>query len=190
MKQFFATAISGIGYIFLLLTWLWPLTFGLPLLIDSGVLTIVLPEQREPAVSEASNTVISPAVVILVAAVTVLMFIVTAIVLWRLPKVIGNSGDKIVQSSSQAVLPVLTHHKQLPAKKRRQLTQRLNLGIQLLITLIPLVITALMPAPEMVPKTALMTTAGFTTTVAAICFLAALGLRSSTSQTRSHASHE
>ena len=81
----------------------------------------------------------------------------------------------------------MTHHKRLPAKKRRIVSRRVKLAIQLSLCLLPLAASLFLPPYEEISRQIIIIIAAYLATFGIISFLAAW-LLEPTSRTRSRAS--
>lgn len=180
----------GTAYTACLLQWLWVLMVGLPNLVESGAIDFIT-TAPEPAQTVTSQPVeMSPFVWGLVGIVTLLILIVTAIVLVKIPRTIVHTGERIVQQTTEAIIPAITHHKQLPPKKRLQLSARVILAVQLTLVLLPLIVSYFLPPYAQITSEIITTMAAWLAAISLLGFLSARLLLppSTTSRTRSHAS--
>lgn len=149
-----ATLLRGFGYFAMVLGWLWLVVIALPPLIDSGVFDTLLPdtetieESKRPPVPAA----LSPVAGIAVSIVTVIMLLLTFVTLWKLPKTVTKTGDKVVMKSVQTVLPMIQHHKPMPKRRKQLLSQRLAYFIQLGLSILPVAIVYTLPPIRDVSK--------------------------------------
>jgi len=126
-KLLLVTSLGGLGYISNVLQWLWAGIVFLPLLIENQtVRDILLPQNTTPRVAPESvaGSDISIITVAIGVAVTVIMLFITIVILVRLPKTIASATRKTTTAAARAVVPVITHHQKLPAKKAKILTAR------------------------------------------------------------------
>jgi|GEM_PF-821015 len=179
-----------IGYSAVVFEWLWLSVIGLPLLIDTGLLDVLRTEQPAVQITPHEQTESSPLLVAAVSITTVVILAITVVILAKLPRTILKGGDAVIAQATNVALPTVTHHKQLPAKRRRELTRRLRLVIELLSAIIPIAILPLLPAPEGLTFWMVMSLAIFLAGVGAISFLLTWLVEPTvvTSRTRSHAS--
>jgi hypothetical protein len=135
-KIAFANALGTLGYISILFQWLWSfIVVANPLL--SSDLHFLIPKGSNPA-PIVPSTPPSPLMVGVVIILTVLIFVMTLYVVWKLPKAIGRRAGRTTKHAADALLPLVTHHE--PTKKeRRKLSRRLVLAIKFIIILIPLI---------------------------------------------------
>ena len=175
----------------LVFEWLWVIVIALPPLIGSDLFQTFISspapaEQIQPAPADPS-----PLTWIFVGVVTIAVLAMTIIVLIRLPKVILTAGDKTVQATSKSVLPIVTHHQPISAKRRRSLTLRLNLAVQLVLVIVPIVLSPFLPPFDQLGTIVIISSTLILAVMSALLFV--LGWvtyprRDTTSRTRSRAS--
>lgn len=187
------TVLRFLGYISCALGWLWLAVIGLPPLIDSGAINMLLPSEPtpQPTAPDQTQSGLSPIASLTVGIITLLMLAITFLILWRLPRTVVRGGDKIVEATTETVLPVVTHHKKLPPKRRRELSRRLAFIIQVSATVLPLIIVMLLPTPAVLSREIVVIVGANLAGVGLLFFTAAYVLSKpagTTSQTRSPAS--
>lgn len=195
LRLTFATILRFLGYISCALGWLWLAVIGLPPLIESGALSVLLPDETasQPSASSEPQPGLSPVASLAVGLITLLMLLITFWILWRLPRTVVRGGDKIVETTAETVLPVVTHHKKLPQKRRRELGRRLAFVIQVFMTALPLIIVILLPIPATLSKEIVVVIGTSLAGAGLVSFTGAYLLSKqvgTTSRTRSHASRE
>jgi hypothetical protein len=191
LRQGFAQLLLAVAYLSLVLQWLWICVVGLPPLVKSGRLDFLSSPPPPAQVVTESSVPLNPFTLILIGIVTFALLVVTVIILVRIPQTIAKTGEQLVQHTSQIVLPVVTHHKKLPEKKRRLLSRRIRLMIQIVVSLIPVIIGLSLPGFEELSKTIVMTIALFLGLISLISFSVSWLVEptaATTSRTRSHAS--
>ena len=182
----------GIGYISLIFEWLWVVVVGVPPLIKTGAFDILMAPADTSTTIPTEAVAISPFTTIAVGAITLILLAFTVVVLIRIPKAIVETGERIVHQAAEVVLPVVTHHKPLPAKKRRVLSMRVMRSIQISAVALPALISLILPANEELSRPIIIT---ITLWLAALCLLSffaawATAPASVTSRTRSRVSRE
>lgn len=191
IRRFFAQAFLVIAYLLVTLQWLWVFAVGLPPLIDAGMLDTFIPTEPVETKSVTHPVELSPVIAIVAGAVTLLFLALTIVVLIKLPKTISTTGDKIVQQSTNALIPVITHHKKLPAKKKRLISRRIRKGIQVLLLALPLAISFLIPPAQTITSQMIITLATWLACFSSISFIFSwLFEPNPTSRTQSRASRE
>lgn len=181
-----SSLLAGIAYFSCLLQWSWLLIVGLPQLIKTGAFDGLVSAPKPTAVPVATQSDLSPATLLFVGIITLAFLVFTAIVLIRLPRTIAKTGQRVVVQATEIVVPAVTHHKKIPAKKRRELSRRVTLLIQLSLTVLPFLLSLLLPPFGEINKPVILTMAGLLASVSFICFSLAWLLQptKTTSQTR------
>lgn len=142
-KPFFPSFFEGLAYLSTTLQWLWLAVVYLPLLLkNDSFRTLFLPNQQQTetvtVVAEpAAQT--SPVLFFVAVAVAVVFTLLTVIVLIKLPGSVARGGRKAAISTAKAMLPVITHHKQLPEKKRLQLTEKIVWQLRIAAAILPVI---------------------------------------------------
>lgn len=148
----FGRGFGVLGYISCTLQWLWVGVVALPPLLKSGLLdSLTKPKQVDHPILLTPSFETSPLTVAIIGFITLIMLAVTIYILLRLPGAVAKTGETIVQTTTENVLPVLTHHQKLPAKKKRLLTRRVAFYIRLCALVLPFVITMLLPPIKSLP---------------------------------------
>lgn len=137
-KKRIVSLFGALGYFSLIIQWCWTMVIFLPLLLRSDVKSLFVPDQTVHH-TQAVATLGGPAILwtIVGIIVTVIIVIVSAVVLIRLPLKIVQSGEKITHQTAKAVLPVITHQKQLPPARQKRLTAQLVKYIKFAACLLP-----------------------------------------------------
>mgnify|MGYP003296723568 CR=1 FL=1 len=179
----------ALAYIIISLQWLWVLTLGLPLIIEAGLFdSFAQSAPPTPSVSE-SPAEFSPIVAIAAGVVTLVFLALTIVIFFKLPKVITDTGEKIIQQSAEAIVPVITQHKKLPAKKRRIVSRRVTRVLQIILIIVPLVASLFVPPLQTITSQIITTLAIWLAGISALCLVVSWLLEPpATSQTRSRAS--
>lgn len=142
-----ASILLGIAYISCLLQWLWIAIVAVPPLVKTGAFDSFVQQTPPPKpVQQPVHQGTTPIGTLFVGIVTLLILIITVVVIIRLPKNIAKTGEKIVHQATDTVIPAVTHHKKLPEKKRKQLSGRIALLLQLVASLLPIGICLLLPS--------------------------------------------
>jgi hypothetical protein len=173
LRNILARILRGVAYVSTLLQWAWISILLLPPLIASGMLDVLFAPKNSEKFVQINPIEPSPLVWLFVCVVTAAILILTVFVFIRLPRTIARSGEKIVHQTSEAIIPTLTHHKTLPAKKRRELSRRLMLVIQLTASLLALLITLFTPQYEEITRQIVITLGLLLAGVSLSCFFAA-----------------
>jgi hypothetical protein len=163
----------GVGYTASLLQWTWVLLIALPPLIDSGVFTIIQTQPEVPVSHSAGSTELPAAALVAIGSITLIMLGVTAVVLFRLPRTIVRTGERFVHQATETVLPVITHHQDLPKKRRQMLTRRVILLVQLTVVTMALVSSFFLPEYAQITRSIILIIATSLATVATVGFIGA-----------------
>lgn len=173
-----------------LFQWFWIFIIALPPLVKSGALdTFIATPLPEPTPQTSPQDELSPIIVLVVGAITLFVLILTIIIFIRLPRTISKTGQHVVQHTAEAIIPTITHHKALPAKKRRELSRKLVIEIQLILVLLPFFIGLLIPPIDQLTKQIIIIVAAVLLGFSLLCFVCAWLIQpATTSRTRSHVS--
>lgn len=187
-----AKTFRGIAYVSVILQWLWLAVLVVPPIIESGALTeFTKPTDSAYApVLKAEPIELNSISMTLIALITLAILAITIILLLRLPKTVVHSGDLVVGKATEIAVPILTHNAHVPPKKRRQLTLRITLLIQLLLGVLPAAVTIMLPSIDSLSREVIVTIAATLLTLSLVNFLLArlAAPAQSTSRIRSHAS--
>jgi hypothetical protein len=189
-RTILANILLAVAYLALVLDWLWLAIVTLPRLIETGKLDfLTTPPAPQPQIVPNDTVASSPLMWILVGIATLGVLVMTIVVLIRLPRAIVQTGQKVVAETAEAVIPALTHHKPLPATKKRVLSRRIMLAIQLTLSLLPLAVCLFLPAYHELTRQIIVTIAAWLSLVSLISFvLSWLVSPAPTLRTRSRAS--
>ena len=137
LKPLLLNTLGALAYLFCLLQWLWTVALFLPLILNSDFMKQFTqpPVAPTPVVSQPAE--LSLAGIIFVAAVAVVMILLTIYVIVKIPAVVGKTGSKLTHKATAVALPLVTQHKKLPTKRRLQLTARLLFMTKIIFCLIP-----------------------------------------------------
>jgi hypothetical protein len=190
IRRIVRKVLLSIAYLVCVLQWLWVMTIALPPLIEGGAFDGLISSSRpvEPA-TQPQPMEMSPVMWGLVILVTTAMITVTIAVLIRLPTAVAKTGDRAVQKAADSVIPIIVRHQPIPVKKRKALSRRIRLLIQLTATGLPLGISLFLPSFEDITKQIVITIATYLAATSVLLFVAAWLLEDTTSRTRSHAFH-
>jgi len=173
------------------LQWLWVLVVGLPQLIETGLLDSLMSTAPVEPASAMHPVEFSPVLAIAAGVITLAFLVLTIIIFIKLPKAISMTGERIVHQSTNAVVPIVTQHKKIPAKKKRLISRRITKIIQLLLVIIPLVTSFFIPPVQTITSQIITTLAILLAGFSTVCFVISWLIEPrATSRTRSHVSHE
>ncbi len=185
-----SNTLLGVSYLAVILNWLWLALIALPRLIETGKFDLLtkVPEPT-PEVVQPDAISSSPLMWVVVGIATLGILVMTVVVLIRMPRAIVRTGQKLVNETAEAVIPAVTHHKPLPAKKKLVLSRRIVLLVQLFISIVPLVVCLFLPAYHELTRQIILTIAAWLSAIGVVGFvLSWLISPVATSQTRSRAS--
>ncbi|MEO7904687.1 MAG: hypothetical protein ABIR91_02740 [Candidatus Saccharimonadales bacterium] len=137
-------ALSTLFYLTILLQWMWASLPFLPQIlhtIESMQSTTNSPV--EPILTAAPSTPPSMITVTFGSIVIIAIIVATIYAFIKLPSTIIKSGDAVTRVATTRIIPIVTHHKVLPAKKQRQITARVQFYVKLSLCILPIIITAL-----------------------------------------------
>ena len=137
LKPLLLNTLGALAYLFCLLQWLWTVALFLPLILKSDFMKQFThpPVAPTPVVSQPAD--MSPIGLVFVAAVAVVMILLTIYIVVKIPAVVGKTGSKLTHKATAMALPVVMNHKKLPQKKRLQLTARLLFITKITLCVIP-----------------------------------------------------
>lgn len=161
-KQRFVNILGGLGYISCLLQWGWLAAIFLPPLFKNpGFKNFFVPEPSSTShlqIFHANQD--SPLIIGLALLVVFIVLTVTIVVIMRLPIRIAKAGSKALNTTSHAIIPIVTHHKKIPIKKQRLLDVKIIKLIKLIICLLPLVLLAFSPLLDVSLPTSIIVIVG------------------------------
>lgn len=169
--------LTGVGYLFALLTWAWGVLFYVPFILELPLLQSKEIAQDTPIVHSMPppSVAVPESFAILISAIVVVIVVgVTLYALWRIPAAIVKTGDTVTQASTRLVLPVISHHKKLSPAKRRTLSERTMVWVRLVVALLPLVL--IVPLAGMSYPSAYGTEISFRLIVTVVAFHAVIAL--------------
>ncbi len=190
LRHFLSRLLLVVAYTAIVFEWLWISLIGIPPLIEAGLFDSMFSQTEQPKEAPVNPIASSPIVVAIVGITTVIVLVITAIVMIRLPRTIVRSGDAVINHTAEKVMPIVTHHKKFPAKKRRVLSRRLRLILQVALCVLPFSVLLLLPETVELSRSVIAAVTVFLGFSGAICFVVAWLVEpaQSTSRTRSHAS--
>ena len=137
-----ANTFGVLGYVSLCFQWLWASVALLPILMENHTFrALVVPEQATPQrAAPMVDTAFSFPLFLMAIAITLVVLTVSVVLLVKLPMSITKVGKKTVHATAHAVVPLVTHGKKLPAKKRRLLTFRWVKIIKFALCIVPVLL--------------------------------------------------
>ena len=189
LRNLTASIFLGLAYLFVVLQWLWILALGLPSLVETGVFESLTPPQQTEQPAPVTPSEFSPVLTLLAGIITLVFLALTVVILIKIPKTISQTGDKIIHQTTEAIIPVITHHKKITKQKKYQLSQKITAAMQLALLLLPLIIAFFVPPIQTITSQIITTLAVWLATVSLACFVLGWLLKPrATSRTRSRES--
>lgn len=152
--------LTMLSYMFCALQWFWLGILILGIFSENGFLDTL--NRPEPVAAPIQNPApASPVALAIGGVVTVTMIFITIFVLIRLPKAIAKTSQVVTERATQAVLPVVTHHKKLPKKKKLQLSAKLTFYIRLVLVALPFLVLFALPRTRSIQPNLVIFVGGF-----------------------------
>ncbi len=156
LKLFIVQALAVLAYLACAVLWvLMLLPYGPSLLESDAYKTFVTHSDSQPipapqpvALPPAGQGIVFVAAILLVIGVIA----VTVMSFRRAPRMIGHVGQQLTRRTAEMIVPMITHHHKIPAKKRRLLTARIIIYIKLLIVIVPVLVVLFAPMPPLPPQ--------------------------------------
>lgn len=121
---------------------MWAILPYMPGIIEFTKLFQATPEvPAEPLQVASASGPPSMLSLIIACAITAIIIGLTLYVLAKLPTTVAKSGQKITQRASDFIVPAITHHAKLPAKKRQRLTARVVVYLKLALCAAPIILS-------------------------------------------------
>lgn len=138
-SPFIVNFLATLGYICCLLQWLWAVILYIPLIEKSHVLQLLTPKPvHHPAPVHTAGGAPSPIIIIIAVVVTIIILGIIAYALAKVPVTIAKTGRKLTHDTAEKVLvPAITHHQKLPAKKKFRLTLAMSFIMKAVLLLVP-----------------------------------------------------
>jgi len=135
------TFLGGLGYLSVILQWLWTGMIVLPAFLKNDtVRLLLLPHPVHQPNAPVHSAPLSPLLLFVAILVTALVMIVSVVILIRLPLTLAKTSHKAVAKTSDFVLPVVARHKRLTPAKKRQLTVEIVIILKLVACVAPLLL--------------------------------------------------
>ena len=149
LRAMTATLFLSLGYLTLLMQWLWLTIVIVPPLLASGRFNGFL----QPTTATAPVLLPQPEVptglaVVIIGFTTLVMIVLSVVILLRIPKTVRMTSEMVLERTAEKALPVVTNHARLTKKKRRVISRRLVLAMQLLLSILPAVICLFLPSVD------------------------------------------
>ncbi|HEY1085744.1 MAG TPA: hypothetical protein VGE34_03410 [Candidatus Saccharimonadales bacterium] len=141
-SHWLVSTFGTLGYISCLLQWLWAGIVFVPLLLENQIIRGLLlpssPTQEKVIVQQATE----PNIFLMIIAVfiTIVVVVLSAVMLIRLPFSIAKTGKKAASTTARAIVPAITHHRKLPPKKQRVLTAKIVMYLKFSASIAPVLL--------------------------------------------------
>ena len=142
--------LGTLGYISIVFQWLWTIVIVANPILSSDF-SFFVPTAPVPTEAAPISTPPSPIVVVAVILLTIVVFVATLYILWRLPKSLGMKASKATKKTADAIAPLIPHHHPTTKKRRRALSHRIVVCIKWGIILLPLLV--ILPSQDIGPMT-------------------------------------
>ena len=139
-----ANIFGTLGYISLIIQWVWTGIILVYPLILSGTAeswwNCLQPKATKPPTTVAPTDFGSATSFINVFAIilTAVILAISIILIFRLPKKIGETGAHLTQSAANAVIPIIYRAEEMPKAKRKRLSFKIIVTTKCLLTLLAL----------------------------------------------------
>lgn len=138
MKQSLANVFGALGYISLLLQWVWTaLVIGTPIVASDFFKNAFLPKESSVPAEALSMNVPEPIGIIFMFLAIIFAIGVTIYAVLAVPRNIARTGQRLTRSSAQVIIPHVTHHKHISEKRRKTLLERITWSIKIGLTILP-----------------------------------------------------
>lgn len=149
-KTDFKTKITNLfgafGYLFCSLQWLWAILLYFSLIdslftfVKTNNIDVVI--DKTPAVTNPSSNI---SLIIFSAVIIIVMLVLTACVIVKIPSTIVKTSKKVVNETAESITPLLlkAQHRKDTKKRHLKLSSRLVLAIKITILAVPLVLSLL-----------------------------------------------
>lgn len=143
LKKNIANFFGAVGYFSCSLQWLWTIVLYFSL-IEAFALFISPNSNNHiikyPIIVDSGSNTLQ---IIIVAAITIIMGVITVYILIKMPSVIAKTGKKIVHRTAENATPIVLRiqHKKDTKKGHRKLTLRLILIMKTLLILAPVMLS-------------------------------------------------
>lgn len=156
-------AFGTLGYISLLLQWVWCLlVIGYPFISGDHSLLFPVDAPRviaRPTVADFGG--FSPLVFVVASTVSLLVVVAAIITVARLPQAVGKKGAQATLTAARVIVPTLAHHKKISNTRTIHLTTQVVMGLKLLgIVAAPLALLTASPVPQL-STTIILAVGGF-----------------------------
>ncbi len=155
----FANFFGALGYLSLLIEWLW--VFGLLLYPYAKDFNFMLPSNKPVTPPAPLFTVDGTLALIIGIVITVLCFAVMIYAFYNIPRSIAKTGSLATHIAASAFVPTISHHKHISKKEAKRLTFSMTCYIKLAAIFIPLVACLAIPNSTILSRQIVTTIAAF-----------------------------
>lgn len=143
-KRLYVVNLLGtLFYLSCLLQWAWAILPYMPgIMRFAEMLQMPADTPTEPVQEAVASGPPSLLLLIVACAATAIIIGATLYALIKFPIAVAKSGQKITQSTSARIIPIVTHHAKLTPKRRQYLTARLITYLKLTICILPVILSA------------------------------------------------
>lgn len=142
-KRLFVVNFFGtLFYLSCLLQWMWATLPYMPGIVRLAEMFQGSADASAPTQEVVASGPPSLFLLIIAFAATAIVIGLTLYILIKFPVTVAKSAQKMTQSTSARIVPIVTHHAKLPEKKRRWLTARIVIYLKLAICVLPVILCA------------------------------------------------
>jgi hypothetical protein len=134
-KKITTNIFGTLGYISILIQWLWVMLAYGPAMLNTQFFQDQLmpkpaPEKPiQPITPQDDSSWIMAGLAVLI---TVLVLLLVIFIVLKAPIAIAKTGKNITHKTTDKIVPLVTHKKELKARERRRLTMRILISIKLI----------------------------------------------------------
>lgn len=142
-KLALVNSLGALGYMSIILQWMWSLLLYAPYILTDSVQNLLLPpEQPEQPAPTPTAVTDEPSIflIILMLAITGLVLAVTVYIALKAPSAVGKAGKKVATSAAKATLPLVAKQQPLKKEQRQRLTARLIVLFKIAFIALPLIV--------------------------------------------------
>lgn len=150
MRLHIVNGLGVLGYISVLLQWLWVLlTLGYPLAMNESLQKTFLPEQTAKPIEAATLSIPQPIGIMFVVLAVVFAIVISIYVIYSAPRTIGRIGRSMSRTSAETIAPRITRHRHISKKRQARLIERLTWTVKLIAVLLPPLLLMIPTASEL-----------------------------------------
>lgn len=141
-----------LGYITLLIEWVWAICLLAYPMIKSGNLDWIMPAQSPTPSPVATPAPANGATMVIGIVITIICICITVYALYTMPKTVGKAGAHLTHKAADSIVPAITHHKQVTKKNRLKITFRAIIGVKLAAIVLPVMAVIIVPTFAVLSK--------------------------------------